>query len=69
MMMAAGARTGVAVTITVEGPPPELPLDHPLVRLACDLTGQAPRTAPLMRRQRQKKQREKKEKKSFLYIF
>lgn len=29
-----------------EGPPPELPLDHPLVLRACALTGQAARTAP-----------------------
>ena len=42
----AGARAGIAVTIAAEGPPPELPPDHPLIRLACDITGQAPRTAP-----------------------
>ncbi|MDO9707340.1 M20/M25/M40 family metallo-hydrolase [Paracraurococcus lichenis] len=43
---AAGERAGIAVTIAEEGPPPELPPDHPLIRLAADLTGQAPRTAP-----------------------
>lgn len=43
---AAGERAGVAVTIAEEGPPPELPADHPLIRLAAALTGQAPRTAP-----------------------
>lgn len=29
-----------------EGTPPELPVDHPLIRLASDITGEAPRTAP-----------------------
>ncbi|TCH97859.1 M20/M25/M40 family metallo-hydrolase [Roseococcus sp. SYP-B2431] len=29
-----------------EGRPPELPADHPLIRLAAEITGQAPRTAP-----------------------
>jgi acetylornithine deacetylase len=29
-----------------EGPPPELPADHPLIALATRLTGKAPRTAP-----------------------
>lgn len=29
-----------------EGHPPELPVDHPLIRLAAEITGQAPRTAP-----------------------
>jgi acetylornithine deacetylase len=43
---AAGQRAGVAVEIAAEGPPPELPSDHPLVALASRLTGQAPRTAP-----------------------
>ena len=43
---AAAARAGIALDITREGTPPELPLDHPLIRLAADLTGQAPRTAP-----------------------
>ncbi|TCZ66593.1 M20/M25/M40 family metallo-hydrolase [Roseicella aquatilis] len=43
---AAAQRAGIALEIRAEGPPPELPADHPLVRLAADLTGQAPRTAP-----------------------
>jgi acetylornithine deacetylase len=42
----AAARTGVTVTEAREGFPPELPPDHPLVRLCADITGQAPRTAP-----------------------
>jgi acetylornithine deacetylase/succinyl-diaminopimelate desuccinylase-like protein len=29
-----------------EGRPPELPVDHPLIQLAADITGQSPRTAP-----------------------
>ena len=29
-----------------EGRPPELPADHPLIQLAAQITGQAPRTAP-----------------------
>lgn len=43
---AAAGRAGLALTVTQEGPPPELPEDHPLIRLAAGLTGQAPRTAP-----------------------
>ena len=43
---AAAARTGVTVTEAREGLPPELPVDHPLVRLCTDVTGLAPRTAP-----------------------
>lgn len=43
---AAAARHGLGLSTTAEGPPPELPEDHPLIRLACGLTGQAPRTAP-----------------------
>jgi acetylornithine deacetylase len=43
---AAAERAGIALSIAAEGPPPELPADHPLIRLAADLTGQAPRTAP-----------------------
>ena len=42
----AAARAGVALTEKREGTPPELPEDHPLVRLAAGITGQAPRTAP-----------------------
>ena len=29
-----------------EGRPPELPADHPLIRLAAELTGTSPQTAP-----------------------
>ena len=43
---AAAARAGVAVTEAREGHPPELPADHPLIRLAATLTGTAPQTAP-----------------------
>ena len=43
---AAAARQGIEVRMRAEGLPPELPVDHPLIRLAADLTGQAPRTAP-----------------------
>jgi len=42
----AAARAGVTLTEKREGTPPELPEDHPLVRLASDITGQAARTAP-----------------------
>jgi acetylornithine deacetylase len=42
---AAAARAGVAVEERREGPPPELPAEHPLIRLAAELAGQAPRTA------------------------
>lgn len=43
---AAAARAGIAVTEAREGRPPELPADHPLIRLAAELTGTAPQTAP-----------------------
>ncbi len=43
---AAGARHDVAVRESQEGTPPELPRDHPLVRLAADVAGAAPTTAP-----------------------
>ena len=44
---AAAARAGVTVTEAREGIPPELPADHPLVRLCADTAwAQAPRTAP-----------------------
>ena len=43
---AAAARAGIAVTEAREGRPPELPADHPLIRLAAALTGTAPQTAP-----------------------
>jgi acetylornithine deacetylase/succinyl-diaminopimelate desuccinylase-like protein len=42
----AAARTGVVVTETREGSPPELPVDHPLVLLCAETVGVAPRTAP-----------------------
>ncbi len=43
---AAAARAGVTLTEKREGTPPELPADHPLIRLAVAETGQAARTAP-----------------------
>jgi acetylornithine deacetylase len=43
---AAAARTGVSVTEAREGFPPELPADHPLVRLCADIAGKPPSTAP-----------------------
>jgi acetylornithine deacetylase len=42
----AAKRFGIAVTEAREGFPPELPADHPLVRLCADLAGQQPTTAP-----------------------
>jgi acetylornithine deacetylase len=42
----AAARAGVTLTEKREGTPPELPEDHPLIRLAAGITGQAARTAP-----------------------
>lgn len=43
---AAAKQAGVALIERREGTPPELPSDHPLIRLACDAAGAAPRTAP-----------------------
>ncbi len=43
---AAAARAGVSVTEAREGFPPELPADHPLVRLCADIAGKPPCTAP-----------------------
>jgi len=43
---AAAARAGVAVDEAREGFPPELPEDHPFVRLCADAVGAKPRTAP-----------------------
>jgi acetylornithine deacetylase/succinyl-diaminopimelate desuccinylase-like protein len=43
---AAAVRAGVALDEAREGRPPELPADHPLVRLAEAETGQAARTVP-----------------------
>ena len=37
---------GIAVSEAREGFPPELPADHPLVRLCANLTGKPPTTAP-----------------------
>jgi acetylornithine deacetylase/succinyl-diaminopimelate desuccinylase-like protein len=45
-VQAAAERTGVTVTEAREGFPPELPVDHPFVRLCVDMVGTAPRTAP-----------------------
>lgn len=43
---AAAGRAGVALELRAEGRPPELPADHPLVRLAERLSGQAAHTVP-----------------------
>lgn len=43
---AAASRAGIAVSEAREGFPPELPADHPLVRLCAETVGTAPRTAP-----------------------
>ena len=43
---AAAERAGITLTEKREGTPPELPEDHPLVRLAVAETRQPPRTAP-----------------------
>jgi acetylornithine deacetylase len=43
---AAADRAGVSVTEAREGFPPELPADHPLVRLCADTAGKPPTTAP-----------------------
>ncbi|WP_254453693.1 M20/M25/M40 family metallo-hydrolase [Siccirubricoccus sp. G192] len=42
----AAERAGLELEKTVEGNPPELAPDHPLVRLACELTGRAATTVP-----------------------
>src|SRR6516165_3345124 len=42
----AAQRFGIAVTDAREGFPPELPADHPLVRLCADVAGCPPTTAP-----------------------
>jgi acetylornithine deacetylase/succinyl-diaminopimelate desuccinylase-like protein len=42
----AAERLGIAVTEAREGFPPELPADHPFVRLCVDLVGKPPTTAP-----------------------
>ncbi len=43
---AAAVRAGVALTETREGAPPELPSNHPLIRLCAEATGKPARTAP-----------------------
>ena len=43
---AAAKRHRIAVSEAREGFPPELPADHPLVRLCAEASGLAPRTAP-----------------------
>lgn len=43
---ASAARSGLALTYEGEGNPPEMPSNHPLIRLGCDVTGHAPTTAP-----------------------
>ncbi|HYZ61915.1 MAG TPA: M20/M25/M40 family metallo-hydrolase [Acetobacteraceae bacterium] len=42
----AAAKYGLEVSERPEGPPPELPVDHPLVALAASMSGAAPRTVP-----------------------
>lgn len=45
-MYDAAKHFGIAVSEAREGFPPELPADHPLVRLCANLTGKPPTTAP-----------------------
>ncbi len=45
-VQAAAQRAGLTLTMERDGNPPELPVDHPLVKLAAELTGEAPLTAP-----------------------
>lgn len=42
----AAAQAGIQVTEAHEGSPPELPVEHPMVRLCVDTTGAPVRTAP-----------------------
>ena len=42
----AAERAGIELAITTEGAPPELPADHPLIRLATELTGKPATTVP-----------------------
>jgi acetylornithine deacetylase/succinyl-diaminopimelate desuccinylase-like protein len=46
MVREAAQRAGVALSVTREGDPPELPLDHPLVQLCRRATGREPYVAP-----------------------
>ncbi len=41
----AAGRAGVALSVMTEGSPPELPSNHPLIRLCVEATGQPARTA------------------------
>ena len=43
---AAAGRAGVRLEVSTEGDAPELPEDHPLVRLCAELSGRAPATVP-----------------------
>lgn len=43
---AAARASGLELLERREGTPPELPVDHPLIRLACGITGHDARTAP-----------------------
>ena len=43
---AAAKANGLQLIERREGTPPELPVDHPLIRLAADITGMSARTAP-----------------------
>jgi hypothetical protein len=45
-VQAAAKRAGVELAERREGTPPELPVDHPLIRLAVDITGKPAATAP-----------------------
>ncbi len=42
----AAARHGLDLMVAAEGPPPELPLDHPWLRICVDALGRAATTAP-----------------------
>jgi acetylornithine deacetylase/succinyl-diaminopimelate desuccinylase-like protein len=42
----AAERAGLQLDIATEGSPPELAADHPLIRMATELSGQAPITVP-----------------------
>jgi acetylornithine deacetylase len=45
-MRAAAQANGLTLEEAYEGRPPELPEDHPLIRMAMRATNAAPRTAP-----------------------
>ncbi len=46
VVQAAADRAGLDLSSATEGSPPELSLDHPLIRMAVELSGEAARTAP-----------------------